>query len=339
MDLKHLILWGFQASILAMVFGFGLKITVQDLLDLVRRPALLAWSLLAMFVVMPLIAVLLARAFEFRNAVEFALIALAISPLPALIPKTLTELRGRDCHAVAVMATIALLSILIVPLVVALLARYSGRPLAMSPWAVDALIAITVLLPLVAGMVFRSVRPTLAERIELPVSIVGGVLLRLAALALLFTNLPTIRALIVDGTIIAIVLFVVAGLAAGHLLGGPDADRRTVLALATASRHPAIALAIGSANVPEEQFGATILLYLLVSAMVGSPYAIWQRKKARDREAAAVILDAHKKAIDDIQSGRPAPYYVAPLVAAAPSEAASSPPSPDDSDAVKKTEG
>src|SRR5215510_11607157 len=133
MDLKQLILWGFQVSILAMVFGFGLRTTVQDLFDLVRRPAILAWSLLAMFVVMPLIAVLLARAIEFRHAVEVALIALAISPFPAL------------------MATIALLSILIVPLVVGVLARYSGHPLAMSPWAVDAVIAITVLLPLVAG--------------------------------------------------------------------------------------------------------------------------------------------------------------------------------------------
>jgi predicted Na+-dependent transporter len=198
---------------------------------------------------------------------------------------------------------------------------------------------ISVLLPLAAGMVFRAVLPTLADRIEVPVSIVGGILLRLAALALLVTNLPAIWALIGDGTIIAVAIFVVAGLAAGHLLGGPDADGRTVLALATASRHPAIALAIDSANLSGEPFGATIVLYLLVSALVGLPYTIWQRKRARDAEAAAIILDAQKKAIDDIQFGRPAPYYIAPLIAPAPSEAATSPPSPDSAHAVKKTEG
>ena len=339
MDLKQLILWGFQVSILAMVFGFGLRTTVQDLFALVRRPALLAWSLLAMFVVMPLIAVLLARTFEFRHTVEVALIALAISPVPALIPKKLNEMREPDSHAIALTATVALLSILVAPLLVVLLARYSGRSLAVSPWKVEAVIAATVLLPLVAGMVFRAVLPMLAERVERPVSIAGGVLLRLAALALLFTNLPAIWALIGDGTIIAIAIFVVAGLAAGHLLGGPDADGRTVLALATASRHPAIALAIGSASFPEEHFGAAVLLYLLVSAVAGLPYTMWQRKTARDREAAAIILEAHKKAIDDIQSGRPAPYYIAPSVAPAPSEAATSPPSPDNAPAVKKTEG
>ena len=66
-----------------------------------------------------------------------------------------------------------------------------------------------------------------------------------------------------------------------------------------------------------------------MSALVGVPYALWQRKNARDAEAAAIVLDARKKAIDDIQSGRSAPYYIAPPVAAAPSEAAPAPLSPD----------
>ena len=259
MDLKQLIAWTFQASIVATVFGFGLKALLGDLLDLVRRPALLARSLLAMFVVMPVIAVLLAHAFEFGHTIEVALIALAISPLPPLIPNKLTKQGGRPSHAIALMATIALLSIAIVPLLVELLERYSGRSLAVvSPWTVAGIIALSVLLPLAAGMVFRAWLPALADRIEPLASTVGSVLLRLAALALLVTTLPAIWAVIGNGTVIAIVIFVVAGLAAGHLLGGPDADGRTVLALATASRHPAIALAIASASFAEEHFGATI---------------------------------------------------------------------------------
>jgi bile acid:Na+ symporter, BASS family len=208
-----------------------------------------------------------------------------------------------------------------------------------SPWTVAAVIAMSVLLPLVVGMVFRAVRPALAERIELPASIVGGVLLRLAALALLATNLAAIWALIANGTIIAIAILVVAGLAAGHLLGGPDVDGRSALALATACRHPAIAFAAASAAFAEEQFGATILLYLLVGAVVGSPYTIWQRKKASDIEAAAIILDARRKTVDDVQSGRAAPYYIAPPVSPAPSEAAPSSPSADGEHTIKKTDG
>ena len=60
MDLKQLLVLALQVSVACTVFGFGLKMTVHDLLYLVRRPGLLARSLLAMFVVMPVVAVLLA---------------------------------------------------------------------------------------------------------------------------------------------------------------------------------------------------------------------------------------------------------------------------------------
>jgi len=312
---------------------------VEDLLYLVRPPAPLARSLLAMFVIMPLIVVLLARAFELPHAVEVALVALAVSPLPLLIPKKLTEQEGLASHSIALMATIALLSIVIAPLLLELLERYAARSLTLSPWRVAGVIATSVLLPLVAGMVFRAILPAQADRIELPLSIVGSVLLRLAALALFATTLQAIWALVGNGTIIAIAIFVVTGLAAGYLLGGPDRGRRTVLALATASRHPAIALAVAAADFAEEHFGATIALYLLVSAVVGLLYTMWQRKKARDVEAATAILEAQKKAIDDIQAGRPAPYYAIPPVVPAASQAAPSPPLRDTVHAVKKREG
>ena len=75
-------------------------------------------------------------------------------------------------------------------------------------------------------------------------------------------------ALIGNGNVLAIVIFNVAGLAIGHVLGGPNRDHSIVLALATACRHPAIALSLAAANFPDQRFGATILLYLIVSAIV-----------------------------------------------------------------------
>ena len=47
MDLKQLVVLALQISIIATVFGFGLKATIADLLYLVHRPGLLARSLLA----------------------------------------------------------------------------------------------------------------------------------------------------------------------------------------------------------------------------------------------------------------------------------------------------
>ncbi len=52
-----------------------------------------------------------------------------------------------------------------------------------------------------------------------------------------------------------------------------------MLALSTASRHPAIALAIAKTNFPDEPFlAATIALYLLVVTLLAIPYIKWRRR-------------------------------------------------------------
>ena len=56
-DLQRLVLLALQASVFCIVFGFGLK-TAPNLVSLLRRPMLLARSLVAVFVLMPLVAIL-----------------------------------------------------------------------------------------------------------------------------------------------------------------------------------------------------------------------------------------------------------------------------------------
>src|SRR5262245_3328175 len=254
--LQHLITWAFQLSIMAMAFGFGLKATTEDVQDLIRRPALLGRSLLAIFVIVPILAVALAHAFDFPHAAEIAMIALAISPLAALIPVNLIKVGRSFSFPAGLMAMVALLSVVVFPLLVALIGRFLGRSSLVSPLRAAGVVAAVVLLPLVAGMVVRALRPVLADRIELPASLVGTVVLRLATLALLLTSVHAIWALIVNGTVIAIAVVVVVGFAAGHVLGGPHPNGRTVLALAGGFRHPAVALAIAAANSSEPHFAA-----------------------------------------------------------------------------------
>ncbi len=55
-----------------------------------------------------------------------------------------------------------------------------------------------------------------------------------------------------------------------------------------------------------------------------------------DAKAATVVLDAHRKAVDDMKAGRPAPYYFAPPATSVPSRAAPSAPSTNNADAAKK---
>jgi len=105
----------------------------------------------------------------------------------------------------------------------------------------------------------------------------------LCAAAMLFSTAPAIWALVGNGTLVAIAAFVFVGLVIGHFLGGPEPENRVALAMATASRHPGIAIALSVANFPEEKLAmAAVLLYLLVNFLVSIPYLIWTKSQIPD---------------------------------------------------------
>ena len=115
MDLKQLVVVAFQVSLFVIVLGYGLRADFADLLYLFRRPALLVRSLIAVLVVMPAVAVVLARWFDFTPTVEIALVALAISPLPPLLPTREAKAGGGERYGLGLMVVLALLSIALVP--------------------------------------------------------------------------------------------------------------------------------------------------------------------------------------------------------------------------------
>jgi BASS family bile acid:Na+ symporter len=223
--------------------------------------------------------VVLTAAFDFYPAVEIALVALAISPIPPLLPRRHVAAGGRASYALGLLTAAALLSVAVVPSGVVLVGWLFGEPFGMAPEAVAGVVLLTVLLPLAAGMGFAAGAPAIAARIVTPVTVVAMALLGAAALAILGASLSAIASLIGNGTVLAIAGFVAVGRAVGHALGGPEPDERVVLALSTACRHPAIALAVATANYPHERLViAAILLYLVLGIAVSIPYVIWQRR-------------------------------------------------------------
>lgn len=280
MNLAALILLAVKASIFLNVFSLGLNAGMRDATYLLRRPSRLARALLPMFVVMPLFAAVIASAFDLHPAVKIALIALAVAPIPPLLPKKEMKAGGEPSFVIGLLVAMALLSILFTPLAVDLLGKAFGTPARIRPAVIARLVLFTVIVPLGAGMLFRRAAPTLAARAAKPITSLATASLIAGLLPILFTAEPAVESLMRNGTLAAIVAFVLVGLVAGHLLGGPAPEDRTVQALSTASRHPGVAMAIASANFPQQKLTpAAILLYLIVCAIVTIPYLTWRKRR------------------------------------------------------------
>ncbi|MGH6998889.1 MAG: hypothetical protein ACREEO_11890 [Phenylobacterium sp.] len=278
MSLAELIPLVLKASILTIVFSLGLDARPADLTYVFRHPGRLVRSLLAMLVAMPVVAVLLVRGLGLSSTVAVMLIALSLSPVPPVLPGKQAKAGGDASYAIGLLAAVGLASIVWIPIALEIVERVFSVPLGIAPGKVAGLVGTTILLPLAAGVIVGQVAPRLAERVAPHLARLGGLLLLAAALAILVSQWRAVFGLLASGAPV-FAIFVALGLLIGHLLGGPDPDDRTVLALATASRHPGVALAIVHLNFPgEKSFVATVLLFLLVNALVSIPYVAWRKR-------------------------------------------------------------
>jgi BASS family bile acid:Na+ symporter len=280
MSVEQLIKVAILLSVILIVVSFALLATWRDATSLFSKPAQLLRSLLAMNVLLPLFALTLATVFALRPAVAIALVALSVSPVPPFLPLKQLKLVRRQEYVFGLLGATSLLSILLVPLTVILIGLYLSRQVSVAPEAIGRIVAVTVFTPFALGLIIRRMTPAFAVRAS-PLASKAGVLLLIVAVApVLITMWPAMISLIGDGTVLAIVAFVTIGLAVGHLLGGPDADHRTILALATATRHPGVALVIATSNFPGEKLVAPVLmLYLLVVAVASAPYVLWRKRQ------------------------------------------------------------
>ncbi|MCU1532865.1 MAG: hypothetical protein JWO49_2436 [Arthrobacter sp.] len=283
MDLAQLLPLAFQVSTALTVFGFGLAASVRDVLFVVRHPRMLVISLVSMFIVMPFIALALAWVFDPPQVARVALVALALSPVPPLFPGKARKAGGNTSYGLGLMATVSVLSIVLVPVWVEFLGALMGRPFQQGPAAVAGQVLVAVVLPLAAGMLVRAFLPRAADRVGKPFAAVANMALAAATVLLLVAVFPKLLAVLTAATVAAIITFTVLGLVFGHILAGPDPEDSTVLALSSALRHPGIALAIAAGNFPALDFGAVIVLYLLISGMVCTPYMkrMYNRQLAR----------------------------------------------------------
>ncbi len=281
MDLSTLIPLFIKISILLIVFGLGLEASWRNAFYLFRKPGLLLRSLLAMNFILPVVVGAMVAIFPFHQSVGIALITLAVSPIPPILPKKQYKVGGDASYVIGLLVAVSLLSIVVTPGTVEILGWAFAKEAYVSPLVVAKLVLLTVLVPLGLGLLVRALAPGAAVKMVKPVSLLGMLMLAAGVLPILIKAWPAIVALIGDGSILAIAGFVLVGLVAGHLLGGPNPGDRSTLALSAAIRHPGVAMAVAAAVFPDQKkhIMAAILLYLLVSAVVALPYLSWCRKR------------------------------------------------------------
>jgi len=278
--IKHFL----TASILLLVFSLGARATFADATSLFRSwlapPHRLVRALLAMYVVVPVVAACMGLMLELAGPVRVALLAVAVAPIPPILPGKQLKGGGSRAHAFGLLVAVSLCAVVLVPLTVGILGHLFGMSSSFGPIKVARLIGVTILIPLLAGLTVRRFVPRWAPFVATWASRLGTVVLAACVVLVLYEARHVLDGLVGDGSLLAIGALALIAIGAGHWLGGPQPDERSNLAIASAMRHPGIAIAVATANDPgEPRVAAAILLYVLVATVLTSLYVAATRRR------------------------------------------------------------
>jgi bile acid:Na+ symporter, BASS family len=260
-----------------MIFALGLRTTASDVAYLWRRPGLLLRSVLAMYVVVPLAAVLMVKGLDLPHPTRVTLIVLAICAGAPLVPRKLAGPGGTPAYVLSLAVTSSVLAIATVPLSVALLDWLFDARVDIHPLTVARVIGISFLLPFLTGVAVQAWSPSSAQRLVTPTTnIAAAVFLVSACVMLGITSL-----LIIENGVrsfLALMALTVVALTAGHLLGGPKPEDRVALAVLCATRHIGLVIVVGFAR-PSREAVAVLSAYIVAALLVSTPYMVWQRRR------------------------------------------------------------
>ena len=273
MGLTAYLLLALKASVALLIFAVGLGSRLKDFTYLTQRPRVMLRSLLAMYVVVPLLALVAVKLLRLPEGVEIALLVLAISAGAPLLPRKLMRL-GNEEYVFSLVVISSLLAIVTVPAWLTVLEPQFTRLDTVDAGKVAVVLGKSFLLPLLLGMAARWLLRDASDRVSDTLLKAVGVVFSACALTLLATHWQLIAA-IVGLPLLALGGFTLAALGVGHLMGGPDPNDRTALAVTCATRHVGVAMVIAAAT-PGPRTVVLIVAYMVASALVIIPYMKWR---------------------------------------------------------------
>jgi BASS family bile acid:Na+ symporter len=292
--MQALILEVLKAGIFLTVLTLGFRAKFSDAAYVLWRPGDFGRVFLSMNVLMPLTALAILQWFNLDPAVKIALATLSVSPVPPLFPKKSMKGHGRGDYSVGLLVAAAMPAIVVIPFSLKIFAPITNVPLHLPTRSVAMLVVTYIVAPLLIGLSARRLAPSFAERAARPVGVLAAVLLGLGILPVLFVSGKAMVSLIGNGTLLSMTVFALAGLLWGYLLGGPDLETKRALALATACRHPGVAIAIADENFPQQRLVVPAVgLYLIVITLLWAVVS-WRRSR---QGSGPSVNEAHEQPI------------------------------------------
>jgi len=263
------------------MFSIGLHVGFKDVSLFLKRKLLLLKSLLANFIIIPVVGILLATLFPLPPSVSLAIIILAVTPGGLSAIQFISKIKGEATYAGFIVFLVSVLAIFISPWLITLFLP-NGIELIIPHQKILLVLTVFLLMPLIVGIVIQHKIPAIANKVAIFFTLAGAcafvgmiiLTLGLRKTALAMHNRETIGVML---------LFILLAMFIGWLMGGPERKDRQVLAIVSSMRNVALCLAIAMESMPAAKvvtpivaFGALMIFPNLLFTIFAN---IWNKKR------------------------------------------------------------
>jgi predicted Na+-dependent transporter len=268
-------------SMLAMSLSLGLQQMTQPL----KNTRLVILALLANFLLVPLLAYVITKVIPLDQSLQIGVILMGTAAGAPFIPKLVQGAKGNVAYAVGLMFLIMVVTIFYLPFILPLLLP----GVEVNPWNIAKSLIMTMLIPLLIGMLIKSHSPDVADHWAPVMQKVSSLSILILLVVGLGLNISNILSFIGTLGIGAMVLLIVGALLIGMLFGGSDPGVRSAMGLSTANRNGAAALLVATQNFSGTDTLPFVLVGVVLMLLILLPVAkrLGKRSEAAASETAA----------------------------------------------------
>jgi bile acid:Na+ symporter, BASS family len=262
------------------MFSVGLSLTIRQILGPLRNARLFISSLVSCYILVPLIAVVVTRLFGLDEPLKVGLVLFSMAAGAEAGPKLAGFAKANVAFSVGLLVALLCISVVFIPLVLNLLLPEAH--IATGKLLIKLLLGVA--LPLSLGLFLKARYAALADRFRPFAHKTSTIFMALMTIGIIGLNMKEIAGLFGTGTIGAVIVFIVASVFVGSLLGGPGRDNRWTLAFMSGGRNASISLVIASQVFSDPKVLLMITVTVVLQLALLLPLAIYVGRRTAQRQ-------------------------------------------------------
>jgi BASS family bile acid:Na+ symporter len=253
---------GVLIFIITSMLGMGFSLTIPQILAPLKDRRLIIMSLVANFVLVPILALVIVRIIPLSEGLQIGLILVGFAAGAPFLPKLVQVAKGDMAFTAGLMVLLMVVTIAYLPLVL----PFVLAGVQVNPWEIARSLIVLMLIPLAIALFIRARYEDIAKGLIHTMSMAANLSLAAMFIGYFIGYWDVTYGVLGTGGILVSVLLVIGAVIIGYVLGGPDKDKKKVLALGTGQRNLAAAFAIASSNFAADP---EVLIEVMDVAVIG----------------------------------------------------------------------